>query len=59
LYACRNTMGDRALFYRAQRRNLNIFIRSILGMLPEGIPKAERYADPSYDRPDDALDETA
>jgi hypothetical protein len=26
MYAC--TMGDRTLFYRAQRRNLNIFIRN-------------------------------
>jgi hypothetical protein len=57
MYACHNTMGDRTLFYRARRRNL---IRSILGMLPEGVPKVERYADPSwYDPTDDSLDETA
>jgi hypothetical protein len=26
----------------------NIFVRSIMGMLPEGVPKAERYVDPSW-----------
>jgi hypothetical protein len=59
MYACRNTMGDRTLFYRAQRRNLNIFIRSIMSMLPEGLPKAERYVDPSWYDPTDRAEAAA